>query len=291
MKRALLLIILFASIWSSAIAQDLIITKQNDSIHCKISKVNDDYIYFTFKNENDFHSSLLAIKEVQSYQKDYFETPEVTEEKVIGHQVYPKFRIAIHGGYSHMLASVSGDLSTEFQSYVKDLKSGFHIGGDVSYYFNPTVGMGLKCHVFKSSNSMGDIYVEDDDGNRYYGIMSDKITTTFVGPTFSTRFLDKKRANAFIMSVGMGYLAYVNKGVFITELNIKGSTLGLTLDFAYDVAISENSALGFQISLITGSLSKLEVSDGQQTETLTLEAGSYENISRIDLSVGFRFGK
>lgn len=291
MKRALLVIILFILVFSSSKAQDLIVTNKNDSIHCKITKVNDDYIYFTFKKEDDFRSSLMAFKEVKSYQKDYFSNPEVTEKQLIGYGKYPKFRIAIHGGYSHMLAKVSNELGSDFQSYVKDLKSGFHLGGDVSYYFNPVVGIGLKCHVFKSSNSMDDIYVEDDDGNRYYGIMSDKITTTFVGPTFSTRFLDKKKANAFIMSVGIGYLGYVNRGVFITELNIKGSTPGLTLDFAYDVAISEHSALGLQISLITGSLSKLEVSDGQRTETLTLEEGSYENISRIDLSVGFRFGK
>jgi len=291
MKRALLFIILFTSVLSSLNAQDLIITNENDSIHCKITKVNNDYIYFTFKNDNDFHSSLLALKDVESYQKEFFENPEVTEDKMIGHEEFPKFRIAIHGGYSHMLAKVSSDMSSDLQAYVKDLKSGFHFGGDVSYYLNPTIGLGLKCHVFKSSNNMNDVYVEDDEGNRYYGIMSDKITTTYVGPTFSTRFLDKNKANAFIMSVGLGYLGYVNRGVFITELNIKGNTLGLSLDFAYDIAMSKHTALGIQLSFITGSLSKLEVSDGQRTEILTLEQGSYENISRLDLSVGLRFGK
>ena len=34
------------------IAQDLIVTIDNDSINCKITKIKPDFIYFTFKYKN-----------------------------------------------------------------------------------------------------------------------------------------------------------------------------------------------------------------------------------------------
>ncbi len=43
---------LLAVIANSIVAQDLIITSEGDSINCKITKVKNDFVYFTFKHND-----------------------------------------------------------------------------------------------------------------------------------------------------------------------------------------------------------------------------------------------
>jgi len=40
-----------------------------------------------------------------------------------------------------------------------------------------------------------------------------------------------------------------------------------------------------------GVLSQYEISDGRRTETVKLDKDAYENLSRVDISVGLRFNK
>lgn len=70
-----------------------------------------------------------------------------------------------------------------------------------------------------------------------------------------------------------------------------GRTAGLALDFACDIGLSENLALGFQISFLSGMLSEYNRNDARTSETIKLEKGEYESLNRIDFSVGLRFGK
>ena len=70
-----------------------------------------------------------------------------------------------------------------------------------------------------------------------------------------------------------------------------GSTLGISFDIGYDIGLSENLSLGFQLSVLSGTLFEYDWNDGSTTETINLEEGEYESLNRIDFSVGLRFGK
>lgn len=286
--KSIALSILLLLIGIQLSAQDLIVTNENDSINCRITKLNDNHIYFTFKNGDKYLSTLISVDEVAHYQSGFYSEAQVPENQVIGYGDYPRFRLAINGGFSYLLAGISESIPSDLQDYTRQLKSGYHFGGDISYYFNPTIGIGFKTYVFKTSNSAG-VYVDFGDGESEFAVMSDAITTIFAGPTFSTRFLSRKNSNAFIMGLGIGYLSQKNNAVLVNEYEIKGSTLGMTLDFGYDIKMTKNLDLGFQISFLSGSLSKYEVSDGYHTETVELE--ELEGLGRMDLSVGLRFGK
>ena len=213
------------------------------------------------------------------------------KDKVVGYENYQHFRIAINGGFSYQTAKVAESVPSDFKNYIKELKSGYHFGGDLTYYFTEPLGFGIKYYLFKSSNSMDNIYVEDINGNRTYGKMSDDLTISFIGPTFSTRLLNHNKSNAFLMNVSLGYMGYSNDKVIIDKYKMSGSTMGLSFDIGYDIGLSENLSLGFQISFLTGTLFEYDWNDGTKTETIKLEKGEYESLNRIDFSVGLRFSK
>jgi hypothetical protein len=231
------------------------------------------------------------VSNIKTHHFDYYQTSEVPKDKVVGYENYQHFRIAINGGYSYQTAKVAESVPSDFKDYISELKSGYHFGGELTYYFTEPLGFGLKYYLFKSSNSLDNIYLEDTDGNRTYGKMSDDLTISFIGPSFSTRLLSHDKKNAFLMNLSLGYMGYSNDKVIIDKYKMTGSTMGLSFDIGYDIGLSENLSLGFQISYLTGTLFEYDWNDGIKTETIKLEKGEYESLNRIDFSVGLRFSK
>lgn len=288
--KHILIIALFCLLAKILYAQDLIVTDDGDSINCKITKVKADHIYFTFKHKEDVRSTLISVENVSYHQFDYYPTSEVPRDKTVSRGDYQQFRLALNAGYSYQIAKVAESVPNDFKSYIKGLKSGYHFGGDLTYYFTEPLGVGFKYYLFKSSNKIDNIYIGSID-NRRYGMMSDDLTISFIGPTFSSRLLNDEKRNAFLIGLSLGYMGYSNDKIIIDKYKMTGSTMGLSLDIGYDIGLSENFALGFQISLLTGTLSKYDWSDGVNTETIKLEKGSYESLNRFDFSVGLRFMK
>lgn len=289
--RNILIIAFLIFIANTIYSQDLIVTNDGDSINCKITKVKTDNIYFTFKHKDEIRSTLLPKSSVKTYQFQYYQTSEVPKEKVVGYENYQHFRLAVNGGYSYQTAKIAESVPSDFKDYIKELKSGYHFGGDLTYYFTEPLGFGIKYYLFKSSNSLDNIYVEDINGNRTYGKMSDDLNISFIGPIFSTRLLSHDKKNAFLMNLSLGYMGYSNDKVIIDKYKMTGSTMGLSFDVGYDIGLSENLSLGFQISFLTGTLFEYDWNDGTKTETIKLEKGEYESLNRIDFSVGLRFSK
>ncbi len=165
------------------------------------------------------------------------------------------------------------------------------MGADLTYFLNEPIGAGLKFGLFKSSNSLSNIYRDNADGSRSYGSMSDDVSVFFIGPAFTTRIMAHDKRNAFLMNMALGYIGYSNDKVIIDKYKMTGNTIGLVFDLGYDFGLSENLSLGVQVSMITGTLTKYDWTDGFTTESVELDNDEYESLSRIDLSVGLRFGK
>ena len=142
-------------ILSNAIhAQDLIVTKENDSLNCKITKIKTDNIYFTFMHKDEIRSTLLPINQVKFHQYNFYKTSVVPADKVIDTQKYNHFRIAVNGGWSYRVAKIAGNNDPEIQKYQKDLKSGYNLGIDATYFISEPIGIGFKYNNFKSKNEI-----------------------------------------------------------------------------------------------------------------------------------------
>lgn len=289
--RAILILTLLILGTTLAHAQDLIVTNEGDSINCKITKVKADNIYFTFNHKGEIRSTLLPISDIKLHQFNFYQTSEVPKDKIVGYVNDQRFRIAVNGGYSYHTAKVGNSVPSDFKDYIKKLKSGYIVSGDLTYYISEPLGLGVKYALSKYTNSLNNIYLEDMNGNRTYGKMQDEISISFIGPSVSSRFLNHDKSNAFIMSLSLGYMGYTNNKVVIDKYKITGSTMGMALDLGYDIGLNENLSLGFQISLLSGNLFEYDMDDGLTKQTIELEKGEYESLNRIDISVGLRFGK
>lgn len=290
MKKSLVVVALFF-FTSYIYSQDLIVTSEGDSLNCRITKIKPDNIYFTFKHKDEIRNTLLPVSTIKDYKINYYSKSEVPKEKIVGYENYQHFRIGLNTGYSYQTARIHESVPGDFKNYVKDLKSGCHFGFDLTYYFSEPLGVGFKYFMFQSSNSMDNIYIEDSTGVRQYGKMSDELKISFIGPMFSTRLLNHDKKNALLMNLAIGYMGYTNNKVIINNYKMTGNTVGLAFEMGYDIGLSENLSLGFQISMIAGTLFEYDWYDGNNTETIKLKEGEYESLSRVDFSVGLRFSK
>lgn len=289
--RTILTLIAFVFCIQTVFSQDLIVTSEGDSINCKITKLKKDNIYFTFKHKNEIRNTLLPLSKVSFHQYSFFEKSEVPKDRIFGKQIYPHWRFAVNGGWSSHTAKISDQIPSDFKQYAKELRSGYHISGDITYYFSEPLGVGFKYLIFNSSNQLNDIFITYPDGTRKDGIMRNDLSISFIGPSFSTRLLNASKKNALTMNMALGYMKYLDKQVVVDHFTMSGNSVGLIYEIGYDIGISKNLALGFQVSFLSATMSQYDWNDGITTKTIKLEPGEFESLHRIDLSIGLRFNK
>lgn len=194
-----------------------------------------------------------------------------------------RFRIAIQGGFSQLLAKTSDAVPTEFRNHVSELKSGYHYGGDVTYFVRPSWGLGLKFNQFRSSNSI----MFYDEMMIPQGIDETKLVNTFIGPSFATKYDSPSQKHMFLFNVAIGYMGYQsNTGM---RFKTTGATVGSALDAGYDYRITKTIAIGAQVSFVGGVLSKVTHKRGNQSVIETFPDNQKESMSRLDFSLGARF--
>ncbi|MFP4289902.1 MAG: hypothetical protein ACLFQS_11655 [Bacteroidales bacterium] len=278
--------ILFLILILNASAQDRIVTHDNEAIKCRITNVDEDYIYFSFMQQGEMLNTLIDRKDVISYQYNFYDTYELKEDKVIGNEYFPFFRISLGGGVSYITAKISPEVPYALQDYTQELKSGFHFGGMGTFFINQQVGLGLQANLFSTSNSIDNVQIP---GLGARGLVRDDVTVTFIAPMLSTRILSRSKKSAFYSHLGIGYLGYVNDAILILPLDLKGNTIGFSGGVGGDIGLSDHLALKISLSYVIGALSKITVSNDTMTETVDLEEDQVENLSRIDFSIGLSF--
>ncbi|WP_319503610.1 hypothetical protein [uncultured Draconibacterium sp.] len=270
-----LTLILITLLPAFAFSQDLIVTAKGDSLNCKITKERDDFIYFTFKYDEEIRNTLLPHSEIKVFAYDFWEAPELLESDVKKQPGYQVLRFALNAGYGHRTAPLPDNIPGNLTSYYKDLKSGFAVEGHISGFTSEFLGFGLKYNWYTSSAS-SDQYGEE------------KVSISFIGPSVSTRFLSRDKNSAFVSSLIMGRMGYADK-MYNGHTRLEGSTFGMGWDLGYDFNIAKNVALGFQLSLLAGTLTKVSLTNGMTTTEIDLEDDEMEGLGRIDFSVGVRF--
>lgn len=238
------------------------------------------------------NANILAVSSELKPKKEtelVIDNSSKSTEKTDLEQFKSKWRFAFQGGYSYRTAKIIDGVSSDYGSYLKKLKNGFHLGGDIAYFpHGQDFGIGIKYNYFSAKNS-GDFYFEDDNGNLEFVHIKDDININFIGPSFLIRYPSKRNLNAAFLGISLGYMSYVDDATLFEDLNISGHTFGAGFDFGYDIATSDKMAIGFQISFMGGVLHKIKLDDGQSTEVIELEDDAKESLARLDFSIGIRF--
>ncbi|XOV93803.1 MAG: hypothetical protein ACFHWX_03635 [Bacteroidota bacterium] len=266
--KATFLFLLFLLSSIRIYCQDLIVTSENDSIKSKISKVDEDKIYFSFKSTKGTINTFLSHNNVLKFDYDFYKKP------------YSSFRAAFDFGFSYRIARIHEDVPSYLIDHAKKLKSGFNFGVNLSHFFNQKNGIGLKYSLHSSKAN-----------ERIFGLpwgsstIDDKIGITYIAPYYTRRVMNNAFNKAWFFNIGLGYLYYENIGKLFSEFNLTGETIGFNLDIGHDFNVTENFGLGFQISYVIGTLT--EFKDG--STSISLNEKDYESLNRLDLTMGIRF--
>lgn len=291
MKRAWLIfsIILF-TLNSNTFSQDLIVTK-TDSVKCKILDVDTASIEFSYLNDGIMISNTFPISEIISYKYNYFDN--IVSTRLDIKEEYPKIRWAVDGGYSRRIGRMPDGLSSVERTYINKLKSGFNFGTDFNFYLSKTYGLGIKYLYFAASSQMDDIILTDNNsGNQFYGTLSDHTVLQTIGPLFTSRLYDDKKLNFFNVSAGLGYSFYSNEGeAVISKFSIDGGCYTSFVELGYDRMISSKTAVGIRLTMLAAVLYSYNYTQNGVQNSRSLSAEEAENLSRIDISIGFRFLK
>ncbi|MDL2309420.1 autotransporter outer membrane beta-barrel domain-containing protein [Bacteroidales bacterium OttesenSCG-928-B11] len=289
MKKLVLL--LLALLGTNCIfSQDLIVTTSNDSIHCKIAKIAPDTLYFTIPEKTE-PLSKLPMTEIKNCQFGFFLATTTSDgatviipEDTVG-EVFDKVRFSINGGYTYFTQRIPSGASGYVEEYMRKLKSGFHANGQLDYFYSQKFGVGIRVS-FSRTNSKGmSLTLVDTTGNQFTGNITEKISIYYVGAAFSYRIYDDKKRNPIIMGFSAGYMRYSNSMSYDRTYKIIGNTVGASIDLGYDITLSEQMGVGFQISYYGGALFRYTVNN----QYFALRKGEWENLHRLDFSVGLRF--
>nr|WP_319999625.1 hypothetical protein [uncultured Draconibacterium sp.] len=269
------MLILFTLLPALVFSQDLIVTQKGDSLNCIITKERDDFIYFTFKYNNEIRKTLLPVSDVKTFVYDFWEAPELLKRDMRKDLDYQVIRFALNVGYGYRTAPLADNIPSNLETHYKKMKSGIVIEGHISGFTSEVIGFGLKYNLFKSSGT-SDQYGEE------------KLSINFIGPSISARLLSYDKNAAFISSLTMGRLGYTNK-MYDGYSQLQGSTFGMGWDLGYDFKLSKNIAFGVQLSLFAGTLTKVSLKNGMTVSEIDLDDDELEGLGRIDLTVGLRF--
>jgi hypothetical protein len=263
------ILLLFLGMTFLADAQEYIITKSGEKIDCKIQKVDSANVYFTYRWNGNTVNTMIARADI----KEYGSLSQYHADSVFNMNTGKiSLRFCLFGGAGYLISSSPKILFTEQPDYINKMRLGLSYGGEISIFPKDIIGIGLKYLVFHSNNSSSSLLVEDN------------LITTFLGLSLSMKKASAwKRAN-FIFGCSLGSLKNSNIGNKLgTTMYVDGSTLGFTASAGLDVKVRSNIAIGVDLSVLGGNISKYNINGSSE------KLASPDNIIRTDLTGGMRF--
>ena len=278
MKKHILFMLIYTLLITlqnfNSYSQDLIITKLTDTINCKITRIQNEYIYFTFKYENEIRNTLINKNQVSTFKYNYFREPEIPDAFLPSQVEKTQIELLIYGGIGKRTAKLAENLPSNMKGQV--------YGIDLCYYINSKAGIGIKLSTFYSHNEISDVTFTNNYGNVISGNLSDKIFISYFGPYYGSRIiLDPIRQVSINMNFGAGYIGYVDKGETYTNFVIKGNTFGMN--------VTDKIRINLQVSAYSGVLKKVRLLKNSNYRIIELKEDEYEGLSKIDVNFGLKF--
>ena len=305
MKKKLLIPIFFLVMFSAGYSQDKIITVNNDTIDCRINKISRSTIFFDIITNGIKTTGQLPLSSVLNYSvsaKAAKEaTPGATPVKIKSANSYSfdRLRFGIGGGPGYLLAGsedaekamvIMGLESGKAKSYYKGLKLGLQANADLTYLITPIFGAGIKYKFFNTSNSVEGFFDLQDGVHLIYTTYEEQIYTNFAGAMFfSQQFIGRNEQFKLSSSLSAGLATYRNEAGYLNGYYLlKGKNLGTDFSVGLEYFITDQISVGADLSAFYSSIRKIKITDGSTTNTMDLEKENYENLSRIDFSIGIR---
>lgn len=256
----------------TARAQDLIVTTSGDSIRCKITREQGDFVYFTYNKFGVPAKTLMPASDIADKRTNFYHEPVA----IVPKRTYSRWLYRFQGGYSRRVARISDQVPSGTMSYLKKMKSGYTLGGDIHYFISEPFGLGAKYsyshYQFKNAS------------------FQDKVNLNYFAVSGLNKLVLRSGSEVYI-GANMGYQSYkdqVNSNGAL--VSITGGTVGVGLEVGYGMRMSDASKLHLNFSVLSGTISRVTVNSGGRRETVQLGKGEYESLARLELTLGLAFG-
>ena len=199
-----------------------------------------------------------------------------------------KWRVSLNGGYGYRLGKIDDNLNQDTRNYLKKLKNGYSISGDITYYLVPGYGFGIKySKTIGSSSAYGTVTY--NNGTSKQGTISDNVGLVFIGPYISSSTAGNGSKHVFVLNCGLGYVGYKDLATTPDPVIYSGSTAGYYLGLGYDYSLSNKCYIGAELSMVTGVLSSITKTVNGISTTNKLSEDEKEGVAHITACVGIRF--
>lgn len=300
MPRILWGLLLIVSVISAeeAMSQDMIVRIYGDTIHGKIDREDERFVYYRTLKTKRGEEEIISRKEVSEIlygMDDQAKSvpPPKTEKR------FEVIQATIHAGYSRILNT--DDLYGEdFQDLYDDMRGGVFIDGRLNVFFNDEIGLGF---LYSRSNYDADseamVVATLPSGNMLTGELGHDRRVNYFALNLAYR-VSKPLSNFNLqLDVGLGYLNFEDKGEFIGGYTLTSGALGMHLSGSFHLGLGEGFYLPAYISLKGFSLSQFdfeasaemdpELAQGLEALYDNLEAGITMTRFEIGLGLGFSF--
>ena len=299
MKRNLLIAFILTGLVTGISGQDRIITLTNDTVECKINRVTRGDIYFDVTTQGVMTIGRMPLADITSFSI----SPaggSVPVSRALSTVPARRLRIGLNGGMGYIISSSEtaeesmvtwGITHSEAELYYKDLKTGIYGSGDITYLLTPKIGLGLRYKFFETSGSLKGFFDPNEGMYLFYAPYREQIYVNFAGVYFFYgEPLGARQQFKIYCAYAAGLAFYRNEAeLFSGNYLATGYSFGMDGSLGLEYFVKPGLSVGAELSTFYASLRKFELTDGSDTQTMELEIENYENLSRVELSLGIRF--
>ncbi|GLU51847.1 hypothetical protein Dfri01_13080 [Dyadobacter frigoris] len=183
----------------------------------------------------------------------------------------------LNGGYSYRLPNAGTRSDTPYSKYLRELKTGFSIGAEAHKFLWPHIGLGLKYNFYKSKGE-------------YNNSFSDNVSIQFIGPSVVYQSPFENGKTSVLAGFAMGYQSYKNNArAYGEDFTLKGSATGWAVSLGLEQKLGDHLALNLSGACYLGTSYKFRKKMAGQTETIKLSKENFEDLSRIEITLGLKF--
>ncbi len=285
-------------------AQGLLVKTTGDTLTVTSYEIENGVIHFIEEGATQIQS--LPLNRLREYIPDTLqtETPaEVENENIVMEESTPTetppttspavekstIRLSVRGGWSSLIGKISDEIPAEEQEFLKDLKTGMHLGAGLDIYFHRNIGVGAVYTLFRTNAKIDSVqYQHPETEEIIIGSHTEDIIVQYFGPRISTRVYFAKDRAALHVGASAGNIWYKNNGMAPAQFVMKSSNMGTRFDLGLDYHFADGFILSLETSALLAVLKKYKIGspDGELRE---FDFEELNNISRVDISVALRW--
>ncbi len=269
----------------NSLAQDKIITVEGDTIECKIQKLDDGFVVYSFPDSIPSREMTIARYKTSKiyYANKLIEISAKKHKYIIFKQ--PDWRADIGIGYAFFLETALNDFGPDYANFFKPLRNGKMFYAEISKFPDIRFGGGLEFQYGHYNHTQDNIIVFDSLlVFKDIGQINETVQIFYLQPKgYYAKF---SSTWDFVAGAGINFTHLDRKIEVIDEtFRYSGESIGIGLSAAIDRKLTSNFAVGLRSSLGFVFLSTIR----KNGELIELEQENYFSASQFSLSLGIKY--